>query len=381
MVNKEQGARNGQLNTYVRLKLVLRFHPETAEVPAIYQKGSAMNRPAFLMMACMVAAAAFLPRSAMADEKVVPNVPLQEIREAAQKACVGGKQYKIAYSHSVSEADFVRQLRRIIDDRAKELGCVTVLHDNTQHNNLEQQINAVQSWITLKVDAIVVLPIDENALKPLQKQAQDQGIKWLTYLGKMKDSNGYVGFDHAQSGQIVANAAVAWVKKNGIKDPKALVTTLSSLPSVSARWTEVERIFGENGIQIVAKQDAAEQSVGLSVTETVLKQHPDINVIVCLNDDAAVGAYRAVKIAGVDESKIFIAGQDGAFEGLKAVNEGGAYRASAAIVMSELGKNVVDLALNSITGLSTSFAVTPTVLASKDDQKTLDGLLGAFKEQ
>ena len=29
--------------------------------------------------------------------------------------------------------------------RAAELGCVTMLHDNTQANNLEQQVDAVQS--------------------------------------------------------------------------------------------------------------------------------------------------------------------------------------------------------------------------------------------
>lgn len=319
-----------------------------------------------------VTLSAIVPATAGNDPK---TAKLEDVRAGAKKACESGKTFKIAYSHSVSEAAIVKQVRHFADLRATELGCVTVLHDNTQANNLEQQINAVQGWITLGVDAIVVTPIDEAALKPFQKQAQAAGIKWLTYLGVMADSDGYVGFDHAQSGQIVGNAAAQWVKDNKIEHPKALITTLTGLMSISPRWTEVERIFKENGIEVVAKQDAADQTAGLTITETVLKQHPDLSIVIGLNDDAAVGAYRAVTIAGIDPAKIFIAGQDGSKEGLLAVNEGKAYKASAAILINELGANVVDEALNAITGDGPSFAFTETVLASKANQEQLDTLI------
>lgn len=303
---------------------------------------------------------------------------LEEIRAGGQKACDDGGEFTVAYSHSVSEAAIVRQVRHFADVRAEELGCVTMMHDNTQANNLEQQINAVQGWITLGVDAIVVTPIDENALKPFQQQAQANGIKWLTYLGTMEGSDGYVGFDHAQSGQLIGNAAVDWVKANNIEAPKALITTLTGLQSLKPRWTEVERIFTEAGIEVVAMQDAGDQATGMTVTETVLRQHPDLDIVIGLNDDAAVGANRAVTIAGIDPAAFFVGGQDGSHEGIAAVNEGGAYKGSAAILINELGANVVDLALNSVTGNGPSFAYTPTVLASKADQAQLDMLLSNY---
>lgn len=324
----------------------------------------------------LVATGLTAPTTLLAQQPAdIAEVKLEDVRAGGEKACGMGT-YKIGYSHSVSEAAIVKQVRHFADVRAAELGdCVTVLHDNTQNNNLEQQINAVQGWITQGVNAIVVTPIDEAALKPFQKQAQDQGIKWLTYLGEMEGSDGYVGFSHAQSGDIVGQAAVDWVKANNIESPKALVTTLTGLPSISPRWTEVERIFGENGIEIVTKQDSADQASGLTLAETTLTQHPDLDIIIGLNDDAAVGAYRAVKIAGIDPEKFFIAGQDGSHEGLVAVNEGGAYKASAAILINELGANIVDLALNAIAGTGPSFAYSPTVLASKADQTQLDQLI------
>ena len=331
-----------------------------------------------LALGCATAIAASVAFAVPASAQDINSVTMQEVKATADKACEGGKTYKIAYSHSVSEAAIVRQVRRFADERAAELGCVEVLHDNTQANNLEQQLNAVQGWITIGVDAIVVTPIDPKALAPLQKQAQDGGIKWLTYLGEMDNSDGFVGFNHSQSGQLIANAAVAWVKENGIEDAEALVTTLTGLPLLSPRWTEVERIFAENGITIVSMQDSADETSGLRITETVLSQHPGLDVIVGLNDNSAVGAYRAVKVAGLDEDKIFIGGQDGDPAGLDAVNQGGAYRGSSAIQINTLGANIVNQALNAINGNGPTFAYTPTVWASKADQAQLDDLIANY---
>lgn len=317
----------------------------------------------------------------MAAAQTAPaDVPVEEARAAAKAACDGARTYRIAYSHSVSEAALVKTVRVMADRRAKELGCVTLLLDNTQANNLEQQITAVQGWIPLGVDAIVVTPIDEAALKPFQKQAQVQGVKWLTYLSPMSGNDGHVGFDHKVSGSLVAQAAVDWVKANNVETPEALITTLTSLPSFSPRWTEVERIFGEAGIAVMATQDSADQATGMAITETVLQQHPGLDIVIGLNDDAAVGAYRAVKVSGKDETGFFIGGQDGSMEGLAAIDQGGAYRASSAILINDLGANIVDLSRNAITGNGPSFVDTPTVLATKADQALLDKLRANYAE-
>jgi ribose transport system substrate-binding protein len=317
---------------------------------------------------------------AAAETPVIELVDPAVLRDNTAHACDSGRSYTIAYSHSVSEAAFVRRLRGFADARAAELGCVTVMHDNTQGNNLEAQINAVQGWITVGVDAIVVTPIDEGALKPLQTQAQQKGIKWLTYVSPMDGADGFVGFDHSQSGKLIAQAAIDWARANGVEGAKALVTTLTGLPSVSPRWTEVERLFAEANISIVAMQDSADQASGLTIAEAVLRQHPDLSIIIGLNDDSALGANRAVVMAGKDPAKFFVGGQDGAYEALVEINKGGSYRASSALMVSDLGHNIVNLALNAINGTGPSFAYTPTVLASKADQALLDRLIANFTE-
>ena len=120
-----------------------------------------LPRLALAGLSTLATAMTFAPAAFAQD---IASVTMEEVRTAADKACEGGKSYKIAYSHSVSEAAIVRQVRRFADQRAAELGCVEVLHDNTQANNLEQQLNAVQGWITLGVDAIGNLVCDQREL-------------------------------------------------------------------------------------------------------------------------------------------------------------------------------------------------------------------------
>jgi ABC-type sugar transport system substrate-binding protein len=138
-----------------------------------------------LALTGLAALAGAMSVASPASAQDILSVTMEEVKAAADTACGGGKSYKIAYSHSVLKAAIVRQVRRFADKRAAELGCVEVIHDTTQANNLEQQLKAVQGWITLGVDAIIVTPINPQALAPLQKQAQDAGIKSLTYLGEM----------------------------------------------------------------------------------------------------------------------------------------------------------------------------------------------------
>ncbi|HMJ01789.1 MAG TPA: hypothetical protein VK506_02545, partial [Conexibacter sp.] len=57
----------------------------------------------------------------------------------------------------------------------------------------------------------------------------------------------------------------------------------------------------------------------------------------------ALGAMRAFINAGKDPSKVYIGGQDGGFEALQAIQDGGFYKASAALSLRDIGRAVVDL--------------------------------------
>lgn len=156
--------------------------------------------------------------------------------------------YTIGFSHPVGESAFAKALKGKVEDAAADNGCVSVLLDNTQSSDLESQRATIESWVTQKVDAIVVLAVDATALDGLREQAQAQGTKWLTYAGGTDTSDGSVGFDNVQSGDLVADDALAWVAENypdgGIT---AEVTTLTPLVGFKGRWEQPLAKFEEAG--------------------------------------------------------------------------------------------------------------------------------------
>ncbi len=87
----------------------------------------------------------------------------------------------IAFSHAVSELLVVKAVRGYADARAVELGGVELLHGDTRHGDLAQQLAEVSAWIDQGVDAIVVMPIGAAALQPLVDRAHASGIRLLSY--------------------------------------------------------------------------------------------------------------------------------------------------------------------------------------------------------
>ncbi len=149
---------------------------------------------------------------------------------------------------------------------------------------------------------------------------------------------------------------------------------------MSGRTDEPIRIIG--GLpkaKVVAAQDAADPAKGLQVAEDTLQAHPNLNVVIGLNDDGALGAFRAFTNAKKDPKLVYIAGQDGALEALMKIKEGGYYKASGALPVRDVGRGVIDLNYGLLTGKGSNFLKIPVVLASLDDKAGLDRLIDQWK--
>ena len=287
-------------------------------------------------------------------------------------------EYTVGFSQPTGEAAYVKALKRQVEIAADADACVTLLLDNTQQNNLESQRATIESWITQQVYAIVLLPVDAQALDGLRKQ-QQQGGKWLTYGGPQEGTDGSVGFDSVTSGNLIADDAVEWFETNYPDGgAAAALTTLTALPSLAGRWEGPEEKLAEAGIEIVSTQDCADATCGLQIAEDALRQHPDLRVFIGFNDDAALSAQRAVANAGLDPEKVYIAGQDGTREGLEAVKAGGEYRASAAISLKELAEAIIVTAVEAVNSDEVVDAQVSTELATTRDADRLDQLIADF---
>lgn len=288
--------------------------------------------------------------------------------------------YTIGFSHPTGEIVAIQAVKHFAEVRGAELECVEVLLDNTTGGDIEAQRATVESWVVQNVDAIVIFPVDIAAFASLQKQAQEQGTKWLTYSSSMDGEDGQVGFDNVLSGTLIADDVEAWLAENypngGVS---AAVTSYSPIATLYGRAEIPAERLTELGVPLVLQQDCVDQTCGLQLTEDALREHPDLRVFIGMNDDAALGAMKAFENAGIAPEEVYIAGQDGSEEAMQALLEGTYYKASAALKLSDLGASVVDNSLSAIKGEGDPFLITPIVLASGANLDLVREILATYE--
>jgi len=234
-----------------------------------------------------------------------------------------GKPVTIAASLPALSFPFFVHMQKQIESEAQKLGNVKLIETDGQ-NSVPKQTGDVEAAVTQKVDAIVISPLEVNAMAPALQAAVDASIPVVTIDRRVKDVNGilaHVGADNVAGGEAQGKAILA-AFPNG-----ARIFYLQGQPGAGPA---IDRNKGLHNIldkvkdkyKIVFEQTANfQRDQGLSVTEAGLAgldQPPD--VIVCANDDMALGALEAVKARNLTNIKIF--GFDALPEALKQVKEG-----------------------------------------------------------
>ncbi|KQT62044.1 MULTISPECIES: substrate-binding domain-containing protein [unclassified Aureimonas] len=216
---------------------------------------------------------------------------------------------------------FVHMLNQIKVEAAST-GGITLIESDGQ-NSAPKQTGDVEAAIVQKVDAIVMSPLDVNALAPAVEQAVQAGIPVVTIDRRVDGVEGilaHVGADNAKGGEAQANAIIA-AFPNGAK-----IFHLQGQPGAGPaidRNKGVHAILdGQDKYKIVFEQTANfARAEALSVTEAGLAANGKPDVIVCANDDMALGALEACTAAGHTDVKIY--GFDALPEALAAVRDGG----------------------------------------------------------
>lgn len=231
--------------------------------------------------------------------------------------------------------------------KANELGYDLIIDD--PGSDMNKQINTIKTWIEQKVAVIVAQGANPNALEVLGKQAKDNGIHWITYGDRLKNQDATVGYQQYNDGRKLGEYAGQWITDN--LGGKAEVAILGFAPMV---WGQQRGQGIEEGllakapnVTIVAKQNAITPVEGLDVTRSLLQAHPDLNVILGVEDPATEGAYKAWVASGRDPKRkdAFIGGMDGTVVALRLLKEGdNVYRASVAIPLKAVGDAIAETA-------------------------------------
>ncbi len=272
-------------------KKILSVILATAMVATMAGCGSATSQPA---------TAEPVAEEAVAEEPAAEEPAAEETAEAASDELI-----VVGYAQVGAESDWRTANTESFKTTFTEENGYQLIFDDAQQKQ-ENQIKAIRSFIQQEVDYIVVAPVVETGWETVLEEAKEAGIPVILSDRMMDVSDDslyecWVGGNFIKEGEDAAAWVKSYLESQGRGEEEINIVTLQGTIGASA---QVGRTDGfANGMQdnwVMLDKQTGEftQSKGQEVMESFLKQYPDIDVVVCENDNMAFGAIDAIKAAG-----------------------------------------------------------------------------------
>ena len=233
---------------------------------------------------------------------------------------------KIGVSMSQFDDTWLTYLRESMDKKAKSYPDGVQLQFEDARSDVVKQLSQVESFISQKVDAIVVNPVDTAATKKITEAAVKAGIP-LVYVNRRPDDlNLPKGVVTVASNDLEAGEMQMQYLADKMGGKGDIVILLGDLAnnSTTNRTKGVKEVLAKYpNIKIEQEQSGIWlRDKGMTLVNDWLTQGRKFDAVVSNNDEMAIGAAMALQQAGVAKGSVLIAGVDGTPDGLNAVKKG-----------------------------------------------------------
>ena len=233
---------------------------------------------------------------------------------------------KIGVSMSQFDDTWLTYLRESMDQKAKSMPDGVKLQFEDARGDVVKQLSQVESFVSQKVDAIIVNPVDTAATRKITDAAVKAGIP-LVYVNRRPDGLNLpkgvttVASNDLEAGQMQMQYLAE--KMNGKGDIVILLGDLAN-NSTTNRTKGVKDVLAKYpNIKIEQEQTGIwSRDKGMTLVNDWLTQGRKFDAVVANNDEMAIGASMALEQAGVKKGSVLIAGVDGTPDGLRAVTKG-----------------------------------------------------------
>jgi ribose transport system substrate-binding protein len=301
-----------------------------------------------------------------------PLLQIRRVRAAELK--------RIGVGQPDRTADFYQGFMNAVQDEAKKRGYEIL--QSFSGDAPEKQLAELNAWIASGVDALVVMPMDANAIGGVVRKAHDKGIVFVGYANIVPGADGYMKWNDVDAGTKMGEIIGDFVKKNlGGKAEVGLLVfpnhqaTRDRIRSTRESLSKAVPDITYWETEAVLAPDA------LKATQSLLQAHPGIKVIVGCADDGALGARSAYVNSGLNTDNVFICGFDGSKQNLNFIKAKDKFiRASAALDITEVGHKVIEIPDNILHHREPSTIDIPYVMVTQDtDTAIIDRLLKVYQ--
>lgn len=255
------------------------------------------------------------------------------------------KEYQIGASLLTQQHPFYIELANAMKSEAKKEH--VALNISIANQDLNKQLSDVEDFITRKVDAIIISPVDSKGVQAAILKADKAGIPVITVdvAAEGVPVVAHVATDNYAGGVMAGKLMGQLLKGKG----KVGIIDYPALQSVVARVDGFkEGLAATPEVKIVSVQTGITRAEALTVAQNMLQAHPDMNGLFGFGDDAALAAVIAAKSARNENIKII--GFDGMPEARQAVDTEKTFAAVIRQYPDRMGTKAIDVAVDHLNG-------------------------------
>lgn len=185
-----------------------------------------------------------------------------------------------------------------------------------------KQLQQVETFISQKVDAIIMQPQEQEACSPAIDKAKAAGIPIINCNSlTITEPDAYVGSNDSESAEI----AMTYIAEQ--LGGKGNVLMMHGHPGQTAEVKRTEGamdILAQNPDMTLLDEQTADwdRAEAMTLMENWIQAYGDqINAVFCQNDEMALGALNALVQAGKKDN-VFVVGVDAIDDALQSVKDG-----------------------------------------------------------
>lgn len=276
---------------------------------------------------------------------------------------------RVAFISAANQFDFFvyigAKVKQVGEAHGMTVDCFDAALDVSKEADLMTQA------VLQKYDAIIMGPVDTNALLPSVQEANAAGIPVINYDSFMEaDTYARVGSSNYEMGKSAGEYAVQYLENTkGSASGKIIVLSYPALETMNQRiagFVDVLSAYPDVEIQeeIVATCDA---EGGQKLVENLLiaNQAGMVDMIYGSNAGVVLGASAAVEAAA--RSDVAIVGIDNEQGELDAISGGTSFKATVAQDSIKIGEEAMLAAIEAIKGNKVGDVVVPGILVTAEN--------------
>ena len=213
--------------------------------------------------------------------------------------------------------------------------------------NVETQISGIENFVSDGAQVIVVCLFDPPSVQSALEEAAEAGVMIVQYAGRdMADLGGVtISVEDADMGYAAGQYAAELINEELEGEAQVAILDYPDIANVVIRADAIRAAIEEIApdAEIVGNYLGGTADNGLTSMETALIEHPDINVVVSINDAGALGALQALENAGRDD--VIIVGIDAEQQAIDLIAEDTMYKGTVDTAPARTGEMTIDAAV------------------------------------